>query len=66
MVTGDLLENIDVLINGRPGTPMAAFGRQLNPVELAAVVTYIRNSFGNTTGDLVQPAEVNSIIQAAQ
>jgi cytochrome c oxidase subunit 2 len=66
VVTGDLLENINVLINGRPGTPMAAFGRQLTPVELAAVVTYIRNSFGNTTGDLVQPTQVNEIIQAAQ
>jgi cytochrome c oxidase subunit 2 len=45
---------------------MAAYGRQLSPVQLAAVVTYIRNSFGNTTGDLVQPAAVNTLIQAAQ
>jgi cytochrome c oxidase subunit 2 len=65
-VTGDLEANINLLINGVPGTAMAAYGRQLSPVQLAAVVTYIRNSFGNTTGDLVQPAAVNTLIQAAQ
>jgi len=66
LVTGDLEANINLLINGVPGTAMAAYGSQLNPIELAAVVTYIRNSFGNTTGDLVQPAAVNTLIQAAQ
>jgi len=66
VVTGDLEANINLLINGVPGTAMAAYGRQLSPVQLAAVVTYIRNSFGNTTGDLVQPAAVNTLIQAAQ
>ncbi|MDP1931705.1 MAG: cytochrome c oxidase subunit II [Gammaproteobacteria bacterium] len=66
VVNGDLRANIDLLINGVPGTAMAAYGRQLNPIELAAVVTYIRNSFGNTTGDLVQPADVNTILQEAQ
>jgi len=66
VVTGDLEANINLLINGVPGTAMAAYGRQLSPVQLAAVVTYIRNSFGNTTGDLVQPAAVNTLIHAAQ
>ena len=66
VVNGDLRANIDLLINGVPGTAMAAYGRQLNPVELAAVVTFIRNSFGNATGDLVQPADVNTILQEAQ
>lgn len=66
VVTGDLRANIDLLINGVPGTAMAAYGAQLNPIELAAVVTYIRNSFGNATGDLVQPADVNTILQEAQ
>jgi cytochrome c oxidase subunit 2 len=66
VVIGDLRANIDLLINGVPGTAMAAYGNQLNPIELAAVVNYIRNSFGNNTGDLVQPAEVNAILQEAQ
>lgn len=66
VVTGDLRANIDVIIHGRPGTAMAPFGRQLNPIQLAAIVTYIRNSFGNTTGDLVQPADINTILQEEQ
>tara|TARA_R110002167_G_scaffold39888_1_gene122831 strand:- start:474 stop:1619 length:1146 start_codon:yes stop_codon:yes gene_type:complete len=64
VVNGDLTDNIELLINGVPGTAMAAYGRQLNPVELASIVTYIRNSFGNSTGDLVQPADVNALLEA--
>ena len=66
VANGDVEANIRLLINGVPGTAMAAYGRQLNPVELSAIITYIRNSFGNTTGDLVQPADVNAILQEAQ
>jgi len=54
------------LVNGVPGTAMAAYARQLNPIELASVITYVRNAFGNNTGDLVQPAEVNDYIQEGQ
>lgn len=64
VVNGDLTDNIELLLNGVPGTAMAAFARQLNPVELASTLTYIRNSFGNSTGDLVQPADVNAILEA--
>ncbi len=49
-------ENIDVLIKGRNAMP--AFAAQLSPREIAAVITYQRNAFGNNTGDLVQPADV--------
>ena len=45
---------------------MAAFGRQFNAVELASIITYVRNAFGNETGDLVQPADVNAIIEGGQ
>ena len=34
---------------------MAAFGAQLNDTDIAAVITYQRNAFGNDTGDVVQP-----------
>ncbi|SCY56794.1 cytochrome c oxidase subunit 2, partial [Nitrosospira sp. Nsp13] len=27
----------------------------------AAVVTYERNAWGNTTGDVVQPSEINEL-----
>ena len=40
---------------------MQAFGAQLNDVELAAVLTYQRNAFGNNTGDIVQPGDVTGM-----
>lgn len=64
--TGDRLVTMDTLVNGVEGTAMAAYGRQLNPIQLAAVITFVRNAFGNDTGDLVQPTEVNAYIQEGQ
>jgi cytochrome c oxidase subunit 2 len=61
VVTGPMEAQMAVVLKGRPGTPMVAFGKQLNDVELAAVVTFTRNSWGNQTGDLVQPAEVKAL-----
>jgi len=66
IVTGDLRGTVELVGHGVPGTAMAPFAGQLNAIELAAVVTYIRNSFGNSMGDLAQPAEVNTILQEAQ
>ena len=48
-------------MNGRPGTAMQAFAQQLNDVDIAAVVTYQRNAFGNNTGNLVQPSRVKAL-----
>ncbi len=31
---------------------------QLSPVDLAAVITFERNSFGNTMGDMITPVEI--------
>jgi cytochrome c oxidase subunit 2 len=53
--------HLDIVINGKPNTAMAAFGKQLNDTEIAAVVTYERNTWGNKTGDLVQPAEIKPL-----
>jgi cytochrome c oxidase subunit 2 len=64
--TGNTQDTIDVLVNGVPGTAMAAYGRQLNPIELASVITYVRNAFGNNSGDMVQPAEVNAFIEGGR
>ena len=58
IATGDLGTHLDVGINGVPGTAMQAFGGQLNDVEMAAVITYQRNAFGNNMGDTVQPIDV--------
>lgn len=41
---------------------MAAFGGQLTLQDLAAVITYERNAWGNNTGDLVQAADVKAVV----
>jgi cytochrome c oxidase subunit 2 len=58
IATGDIRNHLDIVVHGKPGTAMQAFGGQLNEVDLAAVVTYQRNAFGNNMGDLVQPVDV--------
>lgn len=65
VATGPIEDHIDVVLHGRPGTAMAAYGALLNPVQLAAVITFERNSFGNSTGDMVTPVEILQA-QAAQ
>jgi cytochrome c oxidase subunit II len=39
---------------------MPGFSDTLNPVEIAAVVTYQRNAFGNDKGDMIQPSEIQA------
>lgn len=58
IAVGPIEAHIDVVLNGKAGTAMAAFGAQLNPVDLAAVITYERNAWGNSTGDFVTPVEI--------
>jgi cytochrome c oxidase subunit 2 len=64
IVTGDLQAHMDVVYNGRPGTAMQAFGQQLDAAELASVMHYQRNAFGNDTGDVVTPQDVLAYAQA--
>jgi cytochrome c oxidase subunit II len=59
LTTGPKEGHIDIVLNGKPGTAMAAFGKQLNDTDIAAVVTYERNSWSNKAG-IVQPAEVKA------
>ncbi len=58
VATGPVDQHIDIAVNGVPGTAMAAFGPQLSDEELAAIVTYQRNAWGNDTGDLVTPEDI--------
>ena len=51
-------DTINVVLNGRQGTAMQAWGSMLSPADIAAVLTYLRNAFGNETGDLVQPETI--------
>jgi cytochrome c oxidase subunit 2 len=57
--TGAKEAHIDTVLNGRPGTAMAAFKEQMNDTDLAAVISYERSSWGNKSG-IVQPAEVKA------
>ena len=59
VVTGPKEGHMDTVLNGKPGTAMAAFGKQLSDTEIAAVISYERNTWGNKSG-IVQPAEVKA------
>ncbi|NVK22884.1 MAG: cytochrome c oxidase subunit II [Kangiellaceae bacterium] len=58
VVKGDISKHIDVVVNGVAGTAMQAFGGQLTEAEIAAIVTYERNAWGNDMGDKAQPQDI--------
>ncbi|WP_353369444.1 cytochrome c oxidase subunit II [Aliiglaciecola sp. NS0011-25] len=62
MVVADMPAHIEIVVNGKTGTAMQAFAKQLTMSELAAVITYERNAWGNNTGDMVQAKDVNAVI----
>lgn len=51
-------DHLNLVINGVAGTAMQAFGKQLDPAQLASVVHYQRHAFGNDAGDMSQPQDV--------
>jgi len=55
---GPLEVHIDLVMNGRGGTEMQSWAPQLSDRELAAVITYERNAWGNSTADVVQPKTI--------
>jgi len=61
LVNGAKTEHMNRVFNGKPGTAMAAFGKQLSDTDIAAVITYERNNWNNHVGDLVQPAEIAAL-----
>jgi len=61
VVLGPKDNQIAVVMNGRPGTAMAAFGKTLSDTEIAAVVTYTRNAWGNKAAEgMVAPADIKA------
>lgn len=68
IATGPIKDNIDIVLNGKPGTAMMAFAPQYNNTELASVITYVRNAWGNAdktahganAGGVVQPNEIEA------
>lgn len=55
--------HIELILNGVPGSAMQAYKDQLTDAEIAAIVTYERNAWGNNTADVVQPGDVAKIRQ---
>lgn len=60
---GPVAGHLNIVMHGKAGTAMQAFAAQMNDADIAAVVTYERNAFGNKTGDVVQPSQVKALRQ---
>ena len=58
IATGPVDVHIDRVLNGVVDTEMQAWAPQLSDLDIAAVITYERNAFGNDMGDLVQPLTI--------
>lgn len=63
---GDVKAHIDIVVHGKPATAMQGYSKMLSLKELAAVVTYERNAWGNNTGDTVQPSDIQDSMGEAQ
>ena len=61
IATGPQQAHLELVINGKPGTAMAAFGGQLSDTDIAAVVAYERNAWTNKLGEVIQPADVKAL-----
>ncbi len=57
LVLNDPKAQIGILLNGAANGAMPAW-KQLSDTEIAAVISYTKNSWSNKTGKLVQPAEI--------
>jgi cytochrome c oxidase subunit II len=57
VLDADKTKQIAILLNGAANGAMPAW-KQLSDTEIAAVITYTKNSWSNKTGQVVQPAEV--------
>lgn len=53
--------HVDRVMHGKAGTAMQAFSTSLSDSELAGIITFERNSFGNQMGDMIQPAQIKSL-----
>lgn len=60
VVNGPKAAQIDIVMHGKPGTAMPAFAKQMSDTDLAAVITYTRNAWGNKAGDAVQASEIKA------
>ncbi len=66
IATGPVEDHLDIIIYGKAGTAMQAFGKQLDAAQIAAVTHYERHAWGNNTGDITQPRDVIARSEAAR
>jgi len=66
VVTGPRDAHLDLIIDGKAGTAMQAFGRQLDAAQIAAVTHYERHAWGNNADDITQPRDVIARTEAKQ
>lgn len=60
IATGDVKEHIHIVLYGRPHTAMQPFGKTLNDQDIADIITYERNAWGNNTGDIVKAEQIKA------
>lgn len=60
-VGNPISRHIDLILSGIQGSAMQPYKDQLSDAEIAAIVTYERNAWGNNTNDVVQPADVATL-----
>ena len=58
IVNGSVSEHIKLVLVGK--NLMPAFNVQLHDVDIAAALTYERNSWENSAGDIIQPSDVKA------
>ncbi|WP_233862082.1 cytochrome c oxidase subunit II [Paraburkholderia adhaesiva] len=56
IANGPIAGHVDIVLHGKNAMP--SWGPTLNDVEIASVITFERNSWGNHTNDVLQPREV--------
>ena len=59
IATGPIGNHLDIIMNGKAGTAMAAFAEQLSNADIAAVLAFQRNRL-NEVGDFLQPIDVKT------
>ena len=65
IATGPIERHIEVVLKGG-GSMMPPFADTLDAVDLAAVISFQRNAFGNDMGDSIQPSAIQSRLASGQ
>jgi cytochrome c oxidase subunit 2 len=56
IANGPVAQHVSVVLKGKNAMP--SWAQTLNDVEIASVITFERNAWGNHTGDILQPKQV--------